>query len=69
MALATRSIYKSQYRLQCPSQGNGELVFRRKDVQGMEVNKFRRVLTLGSWKTCAPVPFYRLTPSNNITFL
>jgi hypothetical protein len=33
----------------------------------MEVNKFR-VTTLDSWKTCAPVPFCRLTPPNNILF-
>jgi hypothetical protein len=67
MALATRSIYESQYRVQCPSQGNSDLVLRRKDVQGVEVNRFRDA-TLDSWETCAPVPFCRLTPPNNIPF-
>ena len=57
MALATRSIYESHHRVQHPSQGNGELVFRRKHISGMEINRFR-VVTLGSWKTCAPVPFH-----------
>jgi hypothetical protein len=65
MALATRSIYESQYRLQRPSQGNGDLVFGRKDVQGLEVNRFQ-LATLDSWETCAPVPFCRLTPPNNL---
>jgi hypothetical protein len=64
MALATRSIDKSHYRMQIPSQGNGNLVFRRNDVYGMEVNRFR-VPTLDSWETCAPVPFCHLTPPNN----
>jgi hypothetical protein len=54
MVLATRSIYESQYRMERPSQGNGDLVFRRKD----EVNRFR-VVTLDSRETCAPVPFCR----------
>jgi len=65
MALATRSIDEPQYRMQRPSQGNGDLVFRGKDASGMEVNRFR-VATLDSWKTCAPVPF-RSTPPNNYT--
>ena len=65
MALATRSIYESQYCVQRPSQGDRHLVFRRKDVQGMEVNRFR-LATLDSWKTCALVPFCRLTPPNHI---
>ena len=62
MALATRSIYESHYRMQRPSQGNGGLVFRGKDVQGMENNKFRVGLaTLGSWETCVSFPLCHLT--------
>jgi hypothetical protein len=68
MALATRSIYESQYCVQRPSQGNGDLVFRGKDVYRMEVNWFR-VAALGSWKTCGPVPLCRLTPLNNDPYL
>ena len=68
MALATRSIYKPQYRVQRPSQGNGEMVFRGKNVSGMEVNRFR-VATLDSWKTCVPVPFRCPTPPNNDPYL
>ena len=68
MALATRSIYESQYRMQRPSHGNGDLVFRREDIQGMEVKRFR-VPALDSWKTCALVPFCRLTPPNSIPYL
>jgi hypothetical protein len=63
MALAIRPIYESQYRMQRPSQGNGELVFRGKDLRGMEVTRFR-VATLDSWETCVPVPFCRLPPPN-----
>jgi hypothetical protein len=32
MALATKPIYEPQYRVQRPSQGTGDLVFRGKDV-------------------------------------
>ena len=67
MALAIRPIYESQYRMQPPSQGNGDLVFRRKDVQGMEVNRFR-VATLHLWRTCAAVPFCRPTRPNNYRY-
>ena len=68
MALATGSIYKPQYRVQRPSQGNGEMVFRGNDVSGMEVNRFR-VAALDSWKTCVPVPFRCPKPPNNDPYL
>ena len=64
MALTTRSIYESQHCIPRSSQGNGDLVFRRKYVHGMEVNRFR-VATVGSWKTCAPVLFRLSAPTNN----
>ena len=54
MALASRSIYESLYRMQRSSQGNGEMVLRGKDVSGMEVNRFR-LASLDSWKTCVPL--------------
>ena len=51
-----------------PSQGNGDLVFRRKYLYGMEVNR-SRVATLDPWETCGPASFFRPMPPDNDPYL
>jgi len=52
MAFSTRSVHKSQHRLQCPASGASHLVLRRQYLQGVEIDP---IFLVGPWQTYVPM--------------